>query len=129
MSIVVDPSRHLARQARSMVEAALVQAAIGGADTWWPLLRGILKLGDLEEDLNLLTWRALLLSEGDFARAGPLVLQRLSASERERWVDRYCGGFETFIVVEPPIDEMLDLLRTDDDQRLIEFCKRWLFLD
>ena len=79
-------------------------------------MRDILRLGDLEDDLALLTWRELLLCEGDFVAAGQAVLKRLSVAERDRWVDRYCGGFETFIVAEPPVEEMLELIHADDDE-------------
>jgi hypothetical protein len=110
------------------VECALVQAALWNPDTWAPLLKDMLTLGDFREHVNLMTWRAFLLEDGDLVGMGRSLREDLSQAAWEKWVDRYCGGFETFRSTPPPVEDMFELLRADDDAELVGFCRRWFFI-
>lgn len=103
----------------------MVQAAVFGKKTWFPFLKGILVLGDFRDYLAAMTWRALLLVEGDVVLTGRLLRVEFSQETWERWVDAIPDRFEAFDNTEFPGEEMFDLLRQDDDVALVGFCNRW----
>lgn len=108
-----------------MIECALIQAALWHPETWRPFLLEILTLGDFQDHVNFMAWRAFLLTDGDFVQIGHRMREELRWSDYERWVSRYCGSNEFFVYDEPPVEEMFDLLRQDHDEALVEFCSRW----
>ncbi len=114
----------VAGRVRPIIECAVVQAALWHPDTWAPILREILTMRDLRDYLNRMTWRAYLMTDGDFVRVGRSLEEELPRPAWERWIDRYCGGFETFVNDVPPVEELFDALRADDDAELVALYSR-----
>lgn len=120
----IAPSRD---QARTALEIWLLQAAVFGRDTWWPILRDVLVLSDFRDEINFAFWRAMLLHDADLPLCGRLLREELSRRDWERWVNRFCGGFD--ITRDPDVDRIVGLLRGEDEEAIVDFARNEWLLD
>ncbi len=117
-AVLAPPVPRDSRRARSILEAWLLQAVLFRPDEWGRVLLLLLSLGDFVAPVNLGTYRAILLEDGDFVRVGRRLHRELEARDWEKWVDRFCGGYDLPLDGEIPIDEVLRLLRDGDGEAI-----------